>query len=50
LPIDYVVPAALGIVIGARLGAKLAQRAPTLALRLIFVGVMLYTVVRLALK
>jgi uncharacterized membrane protein YfcA len=50
LPIDYVVPAALGIVIGARLGVKLAQRAPTLALRLIFVGVMLYTVVRLALK
>jgi uncharacterized membrane protein YfcA len=50
LPIDYVVPATLGIVIGARVGVKLAQRAPTLVLRLIFVGVMLYTVVRLALK
>ncbi|BCW94524.1 MAG: sulfite exporter TauE/SafE family protein [Fimbriimonadales bacterium] len=50
LLVDYVVPAALGIVIGARLGGKVAQRVPTLALRLIFVGVMLYTVVRLALK
>jgi len=48
--VDYVVPAALGIVIGARVGVKFAQRAPTLALRLIFVGVMLYTVVRLALR
>jgi uncharacterized membrane protein YfcA len=34
----------------AGLGVKFAQRIPTLALRLIFVGVMLYTVVRLALK
>jgi uncharacterized membrane protein YfcA len=50
LPTDYVVPATLGIVIGARFGVKLAQQAPTLALRLIFVGVMLYTVARLALK
>ena len=50
LPTDYVVPATLGIVIGARFGVKLAQHAPTLALRLIFVGVMLYTVARLALK
>lgn len=47
---DTVVPATLGIVIGARLGVRVAQRMPTLALRLIFVGVMLYTVVRLALK
>jgi uncharacterized membrane protein YfcA len=44
------VPSTLGIVIGARLGVKFAQRIPTLALRLIFVGVMLYTVVRLALR
>jgi uncharacterized membrane protein YfcA len=50
LPVDYVVPSTLGIVIGARLGVKFAQRIPTLALRLIFVGVMLYTVVRLALR
>jgi uncharacterized membrane protein YfcA len=50
LLVDYVVPAALGIVIGARVGVKFAQRAPTLALRLIFIGVMLYTVVRLALR
>ena len=47
---DIVVPATLGIVLGARGGVKLAQRVPTLALRLIFVGVMLYTVVRFALK
>lgn len=47
---DTVVPATLGIVLGARLGVKVAQRMPTLALRLIFAGVMLYTVVRLALK
>ncbi len=47
---DIVVPATLGIVIGARGGVKIAQRVPTLALRLIFVGVMLYTVVRFALK
>jgi len=47
---DIVVPATLGIVIGARGGVKLAQRVPTLALRLIFVGVMLYTVARFALK
>ncbi|MGQ9901557.1 MAG: sulfite exporter TauE/SafE family protein [Fimbriimonadales bacterium] len=50
LPIDYVVPAALGIVIGARLGVRAAQRIPALALRLIFVGVMLYTIIRLALR
>ncbi len=47
---DIVVPAALGIVIGARIGARFAQRVPAFALRLIFIGVMLYTVVRFALK
>ncbi|MCS7190227.1 MAG: sulfite exporter TauE/SafE family protein [Fimbriimonadales bacterium] len=47
---DIVVPATLGILIGARAGVKLAQRVPTLTLRLIFVGVMLYTVIRFALK
>jgi len=50
LPVDHVVPAALGIVIGAQIGVKLAQRMPTLALRLIFMGVMLYTVIRFALN
>ncbi|GIV08304.1 MAG: UPF0721 transmembrane protein [Fimbriimonadales bacterium] len=47
---DVVVPATLGIVIGARIGVKLAQRMPAPALRLLFVAVMLYTVVRFALK
>ncbi len=47
---DIVVPAALGIVIGAQIGVKLAQRVPAPALRLIFIAVMLYTVIRFALK
>ncbi|MFQ3610066.1 MAG: sulfite exporter TauE/SafE family protein [Fimbriimonadales bacterium] len=47
---DTVVPATLGVLVGARLGAKFAQRVPATALRLLFLGVMLYTVVRLYLK
>ncbi len=47
---DIVVPATLGILIGARLGAKFAQRVPASALRLLFVAVMVYTVVRLYLR
>lgn len=47
---DIVVPAVLGILVGAQLGVRLAQRMPTTALRLIFVVVMVYTVIRLALK
>lgn len=47
---DVVVPAVLGIPIGAQMGARIAQQVPTGILRLLFVGVMLYTVVRLYLK
>ncbi len=47
---DVVVPAVLGILIGAQIGARVAQRVPARLLRLLFIGVMLYTVVRLYLK
>lgn len=47
---DVVVPAVLGILLGAQIGARMAQRVPTRILRLLFMGVMLYTVVRLYLK
>lgn len=47
---DVVVPAVLGILMGAQMGARVAQKVPTRILRLLFLGVMLYTVVRLYLK
>lgn len=47
---DVVVPATLGILIGARLGVQVARQLPVGALRLLFIAVMLYTVVRLYLK
>ncbi len=47
---DIVVPATLGVLVGARLGAKFAQRVPATVLRLLFLGVMLYTVARLYLR
>ncbi|MCS7208251.1 MAG: sulfite exporter TauE/SafE family protein [Fimbriimonadales bacterium] len=47
---DIVVPATLGVLVGARGGVAIAQRVPTLALRLIFIAVMIYTVIRFALK
>lgn len=47
---DVVVPAALGVLIGARLGVQVARHLPPSVLRVLFVGVMLYTIVRLYLK
>lgn len=47
---EVVVPATLGTMIGAQIGARLARRLPVPVLRWVFVAVMLYTVVRLALR
>ncbi len=47
---DVVVPAALGVLIGAKLGVQLAARTPTGVLRGIFMAVMVYTIIRLYLK
>ncbi len=47
---DIVVPAVLGILLGARAGVRLAKFMPTSALRLLFAAVMLYTIIRLYLK
>lgn len=47
---DVVVPATLGIIVGTQVGVWLARRLPVPVLRGIFIAVMLYTVVRLALK
>ncbi|MDW8107649.1 MAG: sulfite exporter TauE/SafE family protein [Armatimonadota bacterium] len=47
---DVVVPATLGIIVGAQGGVWLARRLPVPVLRGIFIAVMLYTVVRLALR
>jgi uncharacterized membrane protein YfcA len=47
---DIVVPAALGVLVGAKLGVQLARRTPATLLRAIFVVVMIYTIVRIYLR
>jgi len=47
---DVVVPAALGVLVGAKLGVRLAHRTPTFVLRGIFMGVMVYTIIRIYIK
>ena len=47
---DIVVPAALGVLIGAKLGVRLAHRTPAGVLRGIFMMVMIYTIIRIYIK
>ncbi len=47
---DMVVPAALGVLVGAHLGTRLARRTPIAVLRGIFLIVMVYTIIRIYLK
>jgi uncharacterized protein len=47
---DIVVPTALGVLMGAQFGVKLARRMPVGILRGIFMGVMVYTTIRIYIK
>ncbi len=47
---DIVVPTSIGVLIGAQLGVKLARRTPAGVLRGIFMGVMVYTIIRIYIK
>jgi uncharacterized membrane protein YfcA len=47
---EIVVPTAIGVLIGAKFGVKLARRTPVGVLRGIFIGVMVYTIIRIYLK
>jgi uncharacterized membrane protein YfcA len=47
---DIVVPTAIGVLIGAQFGVKLARCTPASVLRGIFIGVMIYTIIRIYIK
>jgi len=48
--VDVVVPATLGVMVGAKIGVLLAHRTPVIVLRGIFLVVMVYTIVRIYIK